>query len=121
MSIVSIARNASIDEIAAEMDRRGKVIERLEATIDRLTAAAATAREEAECLRPMLFFACLHPEKIQQVRERPSQLGWFVGMVMKATGGKYSPTAIENLFRQALCWDPIPPSTTAHEEEKGNG
>lgn len=33
MSIVQISRAASVDEIVAEMDRRGKVIERLEARL----------------------------------------------------------------------------------------
>lgn len=33
MSIIQISRAASVDEIVAEMDRRGKVIERLEARL----------------------------------------------------------------------------------------
>jgi hypothetical protein len=33
MSVVHSARQASIDEIAAEMDRRGEVIEKLEASL----------------------------------------------------------------------------------------
>ena len=38
MSIVHANRQASVDEIAAEMDRRGKVIETLEAQISELRA-----------------------------------------------------------------------------------
>lgn len=39
MSIVTATRPASIDEIAAEMDRRGKAIESLEAQRDALLDA----------------------------------------------------------------------------------
>lgn len=40
MTVTHTTRTASIDEIAAEMDRRGAVIERLEAHRDALLAAA---------------------------------------------------------------------------------
>ena len=43
MAIYSSSRAASVDEIAAEMDRRGAAIERLEAEIERLTRALAGA------------------------------------------------------------------------------
>lgn len=39
MSVVTSSRRASVDEIAAEMDRRGKSIERLEAQRDALLEA----------------------------------------------------------------------------------
>lgn len=42
MTVTHTTRPASADEIAAEMDRRGKVIERLEAEIDRLCSRLET-------------------------------------------------------------------------------
>lgn len=50
MTISTFERNATIAEMAVEIDRRGAVIERLEAERDTLTAAlaASTAREKAK-------------------------------------------------------------------------
>lgn len=31
-----------------------------------------------------------NPDKVQQARKRPELAGWFVGQIMKATGGGYS-------------------------------
>ena len=39
MTITHVSRLSTVAEIAEEMDRRGTVIERLEAEIERLTAA----------------------------------------------------------------------------------
>lgn len=43
MTRLDFSRRASVDEIAAEMDRRGEVIERLEARIDALESALRAA------------------------------------------------------------------------------
>jgi aspartyl-tRNA(Asn)/glutamyl-tRNA(Gln) amidotransferase subunit B len=43
-----------------------------------------------------------NPEKVAQAREKPSMAGWFVGQVMKATGGKANPQAVNALVRQKL-------------------
>ncbi|RLQ87751.1 Asp-tRNA(Asn)/Glu-tRNA(Gln) amidotransferase subunit GatB [Notoacmeibacter ruber] len=43
-----------------------------------------------------------NPEKAEQAKEKPSLAGWFVGQVMKATGGKANPQAVNQLVRQKL-------------------
>ncbi|NNU80031.1 Asp-tRNA(Asn)/Glu-tRNA(Gln) amidotransferase subunit GatB [Halovulum dunhuangense] len=43
-----------------------------------------------------------NPDKVAQAREKPSMAGWFVGQVMKATGGKANPQAVNDLVRQKL-------------------
>ena len=43
-----------------------------------------------------------NPDKIAAVVEKPSMLGWFVGQVMKSTGGKANPQAVNDLLRQKL-------------------
>ncbi|HUQ36115.1 MAG TPA: Asp-tRNA(Asn)/Glu-tRNA(Gln) amidotransferase subunit GatB [Aestuariivirga sp.] len=43
-----------------------------------------------------------NPDKITSVLAKPSMLGWFVGQVMKATGGKANPQAVNDLLRQKL-------------------
>ena len=43
-----------------------------------------------------------NPDKAQQAREKPSMAGWFVGQVMKATGGKANPQAVNDLVKSRL-------------------
>ena len=41
-------------------------------------------------------------EKAAQAKLKPAMIGWFVGQVMKATGGKASPQAVNTLLKQKL-------------------
>ncbi|MFZ1774694.1 MAG: Asp-tRNA(Asn)/Glu-tRNA(Gln) amidotransferase subunit GatB [Rhizobiaceae bacterium] len=43
-----------------------------------------------------------NPDKAAQAREKPSMAGWFVGQVMKATGGKAAPQAVNDLVKAKL-------------------
>ena len=43
-----------------------------------------------------------NPDKVAAVKAKPSMLGWFVGQVMKATGGKGNPQAINELLKKKL-------------------
>jgi aspartyl-tRNA(Asn)/glutamyl-tRNA(Gln) amidotransferase subunit B len=43
-----------------------------------------------------------NPDKVQQAREKPTLLGWFVGQTMKATGGKANPAAVNTLLKAKL-------------------
>ncbi|MDJ1157177.1 Asp-tRNA(Asn)/Glu-tRNA(Gln) amidotransferase subunit GatB [Chelatococcus sp. SYSU_G07232] len=43
-----------------------------------------------------------NPDKVEQVRAKPTMLGWFVGQVMKATGGKANPQAVNELLKAKL-------------------
>jgi aspartyl-tRNA(Asn)/glutamyl-tRNA(Gln) amidotransferase subunit B len=43
-----------------------------------------------------------NPDKAGQARAKPSMAGWFVGQVMKATGGKANPQAVQQLVRAKL-------------------
>lgn len=43
-----------------------------------------------------------NPEKAEQAKEKPNLAGWFVGQVMKATGGKANPQAVQGLVREKL-------------------
>jgi aspartyl-tRNA(Asn)/glutamyl-tRNA(Gln) amidotransferase subunit B len=54
----------------------------LEAIIDKLIAA--------------------NPGQAQAVKEKPQAIGWFVGQVMKETGGKANPGAVNQLLKQKL-------------------
>ncbi len=43
-----------------------------------------------------------NPEKVAQAIAKPTLLGWFVGQVMKASGGKANPQAVNDLLKQKL-------------------
>jgi aspartyl-tRNA(Asn)/glutamyl-tRNA(Gln) amidotransferase subunit B len=43
-----------------------------------------------------------NPDKVAQVKAKPAALGWFVGQVMKATGGKANPQAVNEVLRKKL-------------------
>jgi aspartyl-tRNA(Asn)/glutamyl-tRNA(Gln) amidotransferase subunit B len=43
-----------------------------------------------------------NPDKAAQAKEKPALIGWFVGQVMKATGGKASPQAVNALLKAKL-------------------
>ncbi len=43
-----------------------------------------------------------NPDKIPAVLAKPSMLGWFVGQVMKSTGGKANPQTVNDLLRKKL-------------------
>ncbi|HYC73274.1 Asp-tRNA(Asn)/Glu-tRNA(Gln) amidotransferase subunit GatB [Brevundimonas sp.] len=43
-----------------------------------------------------------NPDKAAAVAEKPQAIGWFVGQVMKATGGKANPAAVNDILRAKL-------------------
>jgi aspartyl-tRNA(Asn)/glutamyl-tRNA(Gln) amidotransferase subunit B len=43
-----------------------------------------------------------NPDKVAQALAKPTLLGWFVGQVMKATGGKANPQAVNDALKDKL-------------------
>ena len=43
-----------------------------------------------------------NPAQVEKARENPKLAGWFVGQVMKATGGKANPKAVNDLVQAKL-------------------
>ena len=43
-----------------------------------------------------------NPDKAAAVKDKPQALGWFVGQVMKATGGKANPAAVNEILKAKL-------------------
>jgi aspartyl-tRNA(Asn)/glutamyl-tRNA(Gln) amidotransferase subunit B len=43
-----------------------------------------------------------NPDKVEQARAKPALIGWFVGQVMKASGGKANPQAVNDLLKAKL-------------------
>ena len=43
-----------------------------------------------------------NPDQVEKVKAKPTLAGWFVGQVMKATGGKANPQAVQDLVKAKL-------------------
>jgi aspartyl-tRNA(Asn)/glutamyl-tRNA(Gln) amidotransferase subunit B len=43
-----------------------------------------------------------NPDKVAQVKAKPTMAGWFVGQVMKSSGGKANPQAVNDLLKAKL-------------------
>ena len=43
-----------------------------------------------------------NPDKVDQAKAKPSMAGWFVGQVMKASGGKANPQAVNAIIKAKL-------------------
>jgi aspartyl-tRNA(Asn)/glutamyl-tRNA(Gln) amidotransferase subunit B len=43
-----------------------------------------------------------NPQKVEEVKAKPKLIGWFVGQVMKETGGKANPQAVNDMLKTRL-------------------
>jgi aspartyl-tRNA(Asn)/glutamyl-tRNA(Gln) amidotransferase subunit B len=43
-----------------------------------------------------------NPDKAAQAQAKPAMIGWFVGQVMKASGGKANPQTVNDLLKARL-------------------
>jgi aspartyl-tRNA(Asn)/glutamyl-tRNA(Gln) amidotransferase subunit B len=43
-----------------------------------------------------------NPQKVEEVKAKPKLIGWFVGQVMKQTGGKANPQAVNDMLKTRL-------------------
>ena len=43
-----------------------------------------------------------NPDKAEQAKAKPGMLGWFVGQVMKSTGGKANPQSVNDALKRKL-------------------
>src|SRR5262249_33357488 len=43
-----------------------------------------------------------NPDKVADAKANPKAIGWFVGQVMKASGGKANPQAVNTLLKTKL-------------------
>ena len=63
--------------------------------LEQVTDSGAIAKAVEEII-------AANPDKVAQVRLKPSLLGWFVGQVMKSTGGKANPQAVSVMLTKRL-------------------
>ena len=43
-----------------------------------------------------------NPDKVADAKTNPKAIGWFVGQVMKSSGGKASPQAVNEILKKKL-------------------
>jgi aspartyl-tRNA(Asn)/glutamyl-tRNA(Gln) amidotransferase subunit B len=43
-----------------------------------------------------------NPDKAEQAKANPKLIGWFVGQVMKSSGGKANPQAVNDLLKKKI-------------------
>ena len=43
-----------------------------------------------------------NPDKVADAKTNPKAIGWFVGQVMKSTGGKANPAAVNEVLKKKL-------------------
>ena len=43
-----------------------------------------------------------NPDKAEEVKTKPKAVGWFVGQVMQASGGKANPKAVNEILKRKL-------------------
>jgi aspartyl-tRNA(Asn)/glutamyl-tRNA(Gln) amidotransferase subunit B len=43
-----------------------------------------------------------NPAKVEEVKKKPKLAGWFVGQVMKETGGKANPQVVNDILKARL-------------------
>jgi aspartyl-tRNA(Asn)/glutamyl-tRNA(Gln) amidotransferase subunit B len=43
-----------------------------------------------------------NPDKVADAKSNPKAIGWFVGQVMKSSGGKASPQAVNDILKRKL-------------------
>jgi aspartyl-tRNA(Asn)/glutamyl-tRNA(Gln) amidotransferase subunit B len=68
--------------------------------IERLGLRQVTDRSQVKIAIDVLFLE--NPEKVEQAKAKPQLLGWFVGQVMKRTGGKANPQLVSDMLKSEL-------------------
>jgi len=79
-------------ELGPDADPRAVVVER---GMKQVTDTGAIERAVDEII-------ALNPDKVAAVKAKPTMLGWFVGQVMKASGGKANPAAVNEILKRKL-------------------
>ncbi len=48
------------------------------------------------------YIIAANPKQVAQVKANPKTIGWFVGQVMKSSGGKANPAAVNEILTKKL-------------------
>ena len=70
------------------------------ASAERKHAALISAAHHVWAARDEIIAA--NPAQVEKAKQNPKLAGWFVGQVMKATGGKANPKAVNEIVSAKL-------------------
>jgi aspartyl-tRNA(Asn)/glutamyl-tRNA(Gln) amidotransferase subunit B len=110
-SPVSPAQNAAILQLLTENVISGKIAKDLldivwhdggdpRAIVDARGLRQVTDTSAIEAAVEKVIAA--NPDKVEEVKKKPKLIGWFVGQVMKQTGGKANPQAVNDILKARL-------------------
>ncbi|HEY0218911.1 MAG TPA: Asp-tRNA(Asn)/Glu-tRNA(Gln) amidotransferase GatCAB subunit B, partial [Afipia sp.] len=110
-SPVSAAQIAGIADLIGEETISGKIAKDLfeivwtkggdpKALVDELGMKQVTDLGAIEKVVDGIIAA--NPDKVAQAKAKPTMIGWFVGQVMKASGGKTNPQAVNDILKTKL-------------------
>ena len=68
-------------------------------TLPGIAQIQSLARDEMAAVDALI---AANPDKAEAVKEKPQAIGWFVGQVMKETGGKANPAAVNEILKARL-------------------
>ncbi len=110
-SPVSAAQLASIVELIGEGTISGKIAKDLFEIVWQEGGAPRAIVEERGMKQVTDLSAiekvvdeiiAANPDKVAQAKAKPQALGWFIGQVMKSSGGKANPQAVNDLLKSKL-------------------
>jgi aspartyl-tRNA(Asn)/glutamyl-tRNA(Gln) amidotransferase subunit B len=110
-SPVSPAQNAAILSLLAEGVISGKIAKDVldivwhdggdpRAIVDARGLRQVTDTSAIEAAVDAVIAA--NPDKVEEVKKKPKLVGWLVGQVMKQTGGKANPQAVNDALKARL-------------------
>ena len=110
-SPVSAAQLAAIVDLIGEGTISGKIAKDLFEIVWR-EGGDPRALVEARGMKQVTDMAAIekvvddiiaaNPDKVAQARAKPQLIGWFVGQVMKSSGGKANPQSVNDLLKSKL-------------------
>ena len=124
LSAAANEKNVSLDQVGVSPDQLGGMIDLIDddtisgkiakEVFEILLAEGGDAKEivESRGLKQVTDTGAIeaaideviaaNPDKVAEVVEKPKMAGWFVGQVMKATGGKANPQAVNDILKAKL-------------------
>jgi aspartyl-tRNA(Asn)/glutamyl-tRNA(Gln) amidotransferase subunit B len=101
-ALIDLIADATISGRIAK-DVFAKMLETGEAPGDIVAREGLTQVTDAGAIEKIVDeIIAANPAQVEQVKSKPKTMGWFVGQVMKASGGKANPQAVNDILKAKL-------------------
>ena len=90
------------EQTVADLARFGRDTADQERELAILRGYLPVGMSEDELRKIVRDVVAANPDKAEQLKAKPGNVGWFVGQVMKASGGKADPKAVGDLVKADL-------------------